>query len=41
MLSDLTFEMCVPSFLCIDPQRIQRKMPSYRRVSLLKGFIAP
>lgn len=28
-LTDLTFEMCVPNFLCKPPQRMQRKTPKF------------
>jgi hypothetical protein len=37
MLNDLTFEMCVPSFLWIDAQRMQRKTPSWETGQRVDG----
>ena len=34
MLSDLTFEMCVPSLRWMAAHRMHRNMPSYRCVSI-------
>ncbi len=40
MLKDLTFDICVPSFLCSAAHRMQRKMPNYITPSQRQHLIA-